>query len=87
MAWRIIRQPNGGYARFSEIVDHFTCYDMNEEEAREECKREPGMGQLESEAKVRRANENPQRFEEAVKIIKRVHGAAEAKKYRKLLST
>ena len=33
MAWRIVRQPNGKLARFSDVVDDFTHLDMSKEEA------------------------------------------------------
>ena len=54
MPWFIVVQPNGRFARFSTVVDAFTHMDMTREEALEECRREPGMGVVESEAKVRR---------------------------------
>lgn len=31
MAWRIVKQPNGLFASFSDIVDHFTYTDMTQE--------------------------------------------------------
>jgi len=34
MPRRIIRQPNGKFACFSSVVDHFIWYDATEEEAR-----------------------------------------------------
>ena len=52
MGWRIVRQPNGGLARFSDIVDHFTCYDMSVAEAVEECLME-GCSKEGAAAKVR----------------------------------
>ena len=38
MAWRIVRQPNGLLARFSDIVDDFTHMGMTEKEALEVCR-------------------------------------------------
>jgi hypothetical protein len=32
MAWRLVIQPNGLFARFSTVVDDFTHYDMDEAE-------------------------------------------------------
>ena len=32
MAWRIVVQPNGKYAKFSDVVDNFTDYDMTKDE-------------------------------------------------------
>jgi len=37
MAWRILQQPNGLLARFSDIVDGFTHYNMHEQEAVNFC--------------------------------------------------
>ena len=37
MAWRIVRQPNGLLARFSDVVDNFTHLNMTELEAVELC--------------------------------------------------
>ena len=37
MAWRIDKQPDGRFARFSDIVDNFTHLNMSEEEARDTC--------------------------------------------------
>jgi hypothetical protein len=33
MAWRIVKQPNGLLARFSDVVDNFTAVDMTKQEA------------------------------------------------------
>lgn len=38
MAWRIVKQPNGRLARFSDIVDDFTHLDMSEEDALALCR-------------------------------------------------
>ena len=37
MAWRIVKQPNGLLARFDEVSDSFTDYDMSAEEAIDLC--------------------------------------------------
>lgn len=37
MAWRIVKQPNGMLARFSDIVDNFTDLNLTEAEALELC--------------------------------------------------
>lgn len=37
VAWRIVKQPNGLLARFSDIVDNFTELNMTEPEAVELC--------------------------------------------------
>ncbi len=43
MAWRIVKQPNGLLARFSDIVDDFTHIDMTENEALEVCREYCGI--------------------------------------------
>ncbi len=88
MAWRIVRQPNGRFARWSDVVDTFTRFDMSEREAVEECRNYPGMGALEAAEKVERAkrDEDPYtgkarpgdglaRWRECLRVIETVHGA------------
>jgi len=43
MAWRIVKQPNGLLARFSDIVDDFTNLNMTESEAFECCREYCGI--------------------------------------------
>ncbi len=88
MPWFIVKQPNGLYARFSTVVDDFTVLDMTRDEAREECRREPGMGIVEAEEKVRKADAEalchvtmgqPQgvplsRWRGCLETVRRVHG-------------
>ena len=50
MAWRIVKQPNGLLARFSDIVDDFTHINMSEAEALEVCREYLGI--VEAEKKV-----------------------------------
>lgn len=37
MAWRIVQQPNGLLARFSDVVDNFTHMNMTDKEALGVC--------------------------------------------------
>ena len=77
MAWRIVKQPNGLYARFSDVVDNFTDFGMTRDEAIECCIDCPGgMGRDEAEQKVARAEESTAsgRWDEAFRIIKEIHG-------------
>lgn len=77
MAWRIVIQPNGLYARFSDVVEDFTCYDLTREEAIEVCKECPGVGALEAEEKVKRGEEAGRaRYEDEIETIKLIHGPA-----------
>jgi hypothetical protein len=73
MGTRIITQPDGLFARFSEIVDHFTHTDMTHAEAVQCCVDE-GLSNPEAIAKVARGSANPGRWNEAVAIIEAAHG-------------
>lgn len=64
MAWRIVKQPNGLYARYSEVVDDFTHTDMSRDEAMEVCREH--MGRDDAEAKLQRADDEPLRWQEAI---------------------
>ena len=93
MGWRIIKQPNGFYARFSEIVDEFTDWNMTEQEAFELCSDLAGVKI--AETKMYNANNNIDpytmgsnfdRFEHAIDVIRCVHGSALAKERKDELS-
>ena len=77
MGWRIIQQPNGRYARFSEVVDNFTDYDLTRPEAVELCKQH-GLRLETAEVKVRLAEQNPSRYRGAIEIVRLIHGEDEA---------
>lgn len=84
MAWRIVKQPNGFYARFSDIVDNFTHMNMTEDEAHTLCR--GFMGEDEARRKVRAGvedwkpwtEENPgngsERWDDSLETIQMVHG-------------
>ena len=75
MAWRIVQQPNGFLARFSEIVDDFTHYNMSLEAAITLCIEKYGMSREEALLKVQRGiDAGQQRFDEAIDIITTMHG-------------
>lgn len=80
MGWRIIKQPNGLYARFSEVVDNITDYDMTKSEALVLCRCEHGMTQFQADMKVKSADENNERFTECLETIESVHGESEKSK-------
>lgn len=84
MAWRLVRQPNGKLARFSEIVDNFTHFDMSDDEAFKLCHDAAGLDV--AQAKIERADAEPERFDEAIEIIKMVHGDDVAQNRRTCLS-
>jgi hypothetical protein len=85
MGSRIIKQPNGKLARFSEVVDDFTHINMDVIEATRVCMEE-GMSVEKANAVVGRGiNDNStlngktsgsgmERWNEALSIIKSNHG-------------
>jgi hypothetical protein len=85
MAWRILLQPNGKYARFSEVVDDIVEYDMSMEQALECCVSQR-LGQRDAANKVQRALfAGNARFLEALGIIARVHGRTRMRHRAKLM--
>lgn len=84
MAWRIVKQPNGLFASFSDIVDHFTYTDMTQEQALQVCR--ASMSEQEAQRKVLAAVEDHKpftvgvkgtgtsRWEDALETIEHVHG-------------
>lgn len=64
MAWRILKQPNGLFARFSDVVDAFTDFDMSEEQVLRYCTKE--AGEQTARTKLLAAKNNPERWDEAI---------------------
>ena len=54
MGWRMVKQPNGAYARWSDVVDAFTHLNLSRRQALEVCRE--SLGSLEAEQKVKRAD-------------------------------
>ena len=84
MGNRAIKQPNGLYARFSEIVDDFTHANCSREGLWNYYVRE--SGEHCATEKLQRADENPGRFDEAIEIITAVHSKELADSRKKELS-
>ena len=84
MGVRAVVQPNGLFARFSEVVDHFTDINMTEPEAMDVFRNE--CGSRETANKIDRAKENPGRYKECIRIIKRVHGKEEVEQFERELT-
>ena len=76
MAWMILKQPNGLYARFSTVVDDVTEYDMTEEEVHELCLE--AAGREVTDFKLNEAKKNKGRFTEVLREIESVHGSETA---------
>ncbi len=74
MANRIIKQPDGYYARFSEIVDDFTHYNYTSQGILDVYIEEYSVNEDVARSKLINAEENPDRFEEAMMLICSAHG-------------
>ena len=96
MAWRIVKQPNGLLARFSDVVDHFTHIDMTEAEALEVCI-DNGCSSDLAQTKVLSGLQDVkpwtvtpgsglERWEHCLGRIETVHGVEEKSKTQKLIS-
>lgn len=81
MAWRFVKQPNGRLARFVDMIDHFTVYDMTPMEAEELCVDGYGMTPVDAKEKVRAGLEDPDRWKKAFETIRSIHGIEEAFKW------
>ena len=88
MAWRLVKQPNGLFGVFSEIVDNFTQINLSEFEASNFCA-ERGLNNFESLHKIDSAKKDflpfsrtpgtgLSRWNDCLKTIKRIHGNDEA---------
>ena len=85
MAWRIVKQPNGLFARWSDIVDNFTDANASEQEALELCSEK--MSAEEAHKKVQGAVDDLNsggikgsgldRWNDCLKTIKLIHGEQE----------
>lgn len=65
MAWRIVRQPDGKLARWSDVVEAFTHAAMDEAQARELCRAE--LGERYVAEKVRAGVEDDEPWKVGVK--------------------
>lgn len=72
MAWRIVKQPDGKYARFSEVVDDFTHDGMTRTQVYKLCR--VSLGEGDSAQKIDNADKELIRWAEAICIICDIHG-------------
>lgn len=96
MAWRIVKQPNGLLAIFSDIVDNFTVYHMTPEEAFKECFEQ--TGRQEAMDKVQRGIDDIEpwshskkgdglsRWRDCLELIEMQHGVKARKEIEEKLS-
>lgn len=85
MAWRIVKQPNGKYARWADVVDDFTDYDMTSIETLELCQK--FVGEDLAAIKFVGSHLAPSQFEECIDTIREVHGNEVAESRRRDMST
>lgn len=78
MAWRIIQQPNGLFARYSEVVDSITEYDMIPGEVIDLCMKEYGLSVDTAHWKLNQAMLNTDRWQNALNSMRAVHGQGKA---------
>lgn len=95
MGWRIVKQPNGMFARFSDVVDDFTHMNLTRSEAAQVCQQK-GCGEAEAEEKVKRGEADDAggwieddgkpllRWRDALETIRAIHSEehAEATEWR-----
>lgn len=90
MGWRFVRQPNGLYALFAEPVDDFTHYNLSEQGVLDAVvdqgfSRDVGVSKLRSAQADRTLGGGSERadglnrFHEAIRIIRTVHGPETAR--------
>lgn len=88
MGWRFVKQPNGLYARFSEIVDNFTDFDLTGKDAEyiaineyncglETAKQKIYLADIEMNPYTRKTEYPLYRWNECLRIIENVHGKNE----------
>lgn len=90
MAWRFVRQPDGKLARWSDIVDAFTHYDLDEPDAIGVALSDCGLGAALSKIKRAQDDEEPwkegvkgdglSRWRDCVETMERVHVPEQARK-------
>lgn len=86
MAWRIIKQPNGLFGRFSDVVDSFTHINLSDDQVIHMCMYEYDCGPITAARKLQAATEDwkpwkdgvkgsgHDRWDDAIKTIRDIHG-------------
>jgi len=95
MAWRFVRQPNGKLARYSDVVENFTHFNLSREEAVRVALAE-NCGAKEAEIKVRAGEEDhkpwrvnvpgdgTERWRDCLESIREITGPAALRLARKM---
>jgi hypothetical protein len=93
MAWRIVKQPNGLLARFSDVVDNFTDLNMTDEEALVLCREHLGIADAQQKVLAGVQDWKPWthnipgsglgRWNDCLETIKNVHGKKAVRKIEK----
>ncbi len=83
-----VKQPNGKYAIFSTVVDHFIAYDATPEEIMESFRQEAITESDRVTARgLKRADDlGAARFDESIETVRLIHGDKVADEYMALLT-
>lgn len=72
MTWKIVRQPNERYSRFSDVGDDFTRMNMTRGAAWELCRND--VGPRLADEKMQAADNDPYLWVQALDVIRVAHG-------------
>lgn len=97
MAWKIVKQPNGLLARFSDIVDSFTDGNMNEHEAYRLCRQKLGINAAKRKVRAgledwlpwtieQPSKDGLTRWRDSIETVEFIHGAKEAQDFVEMFS-
>jgi len=96
MAWRFVRQPSGKLARFSDVVDNFTHYNLTKKQAIKVAQ-ESNLSLDEATVKVQAGVDDIKpwttttkggglsRWNDSLETIERVHGKKELTKIKDMI--
>lgn len=93
MAWRIVKQPNGLLARFSDIVDAFTDMNMTPQQAyrccreycgRDDSKRKVQAGLEDWEPWTTKPGDGLARWRDSLETIEVIHGAGKRREVQEI---
>ncbi len=82
MTWRIVLQPNGKLARFSEAADGFSHFNMTPEQAIHVCRRLESITSKEAQEHVEGSLEDAElsRWRDSLAVIEKIHGEESVKR-------
>jgi hypothetical protein len=72
MSWKIVRQPNDRYSRFSEVGDDFTRMNMSRNDAWELCRHD--VGPRLADVRMKAADSDRFLWTQILDVIRLSHG-------------